>query len=127
MIEFSLRLANRPGQLAALSRSLADGGVNIETLAAVAADGDSIVHLMVVDAEATRRILREAGIGFDERPVLDTFLPNRPGALADMTEDLANAGVNIDSMYLLHSNAEGLHFAVTVDDPEAARFRLAPG
>ena len=35
-----------------------------------------------------------------------------------------DAGVNIDSIYLLHSNAEGLHFAVTVDDPQAARANL---
>ena len=121
MIEFSLRLANRPGQLATLSRSLADAGVNIETLAALSADGESLVRLMVADAAEARRVLQETGISFEERPVLDTFLPNRPGALAEVTEELANAGVNIDSIYLLHSNAEGLHFAVTVDDPEAAR------
>lgn len=124
MIEFSLRLANRPGQLATLSRSLADAGVNIETLAALSADGESLVRLMVADAAEARRVLQETGISFEERPVLDTFLPNQPGALAGVTEELANAGVNIDSIYLLHSNAEGLHFAVTVDDPEAARSRL---
>jgi hypothetical protein len=41
-----------------------------------------------------------------------------------MADGLADAGVNIDSIYLLHSNAEGLHMAVTVDDPDAARPRL---
>jgi len=87
-------------------------------------DGESLVRLMVEDAAEARRVLEESGISFEERAVLDTFLPNRPGALAEVTEDLANAGVNIDSIYLLHSNAEGLHFAVTVDDPEAARSRL---
>jgi len=124
MIEFSLRLANRPGQLAVLSRLLAEAGINIETLAALSVDGESLVRLMVEDAAEARRVLEESGISFEERAVLDTFLPNRPGALAEVTEDLANAGVNIDSIYLLHSNAEGLHFAVTVDDPEAARSRL---
>lgn len=42
-----------------------------------------------------------------------------------MTHQLAESGVNIDAMYLLHSSAEGLHFAVAVDDTEVARERLA--
>ncbi len=126
MREFSLTLTNRPGQLAALARQFADAGINIETLAGVAVGGDSIIRFMVDDPTGARRVLQESGLNYDERQVLDTFLPNRPGALADMTEDLADAGVNIDAIYLLHSNAEGLHFAVTVDDPATAAGRLGP-
>jgi hypothetical protein len=33
--------------------------------------------------------------------------------------------VNIDSLYLLHTNAEGFHLAVTVSDPDTARAALA--
>jgi hypothetical protein len=125
MREFSVTLLNRPGQLAALARKLADAGVNIETLAGVANDGESLLRFMVDDAEAARRTLHEAGVRFEERPVLDTFLPNRPGSLATMAEQLAAAGVNIDAIYLLHSSAEGLHFAVTVDDASAAGAAMA--
>ena len=124
MREFSLTIANRPGQLATLARSLADAGVNIEALAAMSVDGESQVRLMVDDADAGRRVLRELGLAFQERPVLDTYLPNTPGSLADMADGLAEAEINIDSIYLLHSNAEGLHMAVTVDDPDIARSRL---
>ena len=42
-----------------------------------------------------------------------------------MAEGLARASVNIDSMYLLHSSAEGYHFAVTVDDEDTASQALA--
>ena len=125
MREFSVTLLNRPGQLAALARKLADAGVNIETLAGVANDGESLLRFMVDDDETTRRALADAGVRFEERHVLDTFLPNRPGSLAAMAEQLAGAGVNIDAIYLLHSSAEGLHFAVTVDDTEAAGAALA--
>ena len=76
------------------------------------------------DADAARRVLTGAGVVFEERPILDTFLPNEPGALAAVAKRLADAGVNIDSIYLLHSNAEGLHFAMTVDDPELAKAEL---
>jgi hypothetical protein len=33
--------------------------------------------------------------------------------------------VNIEALYLLRCSAEGLEFAVAVDDPEAARSRLS--
>jgi hypothetical protein len=124
MKEFSVTLTNQPGQLAALAGRLADAGVHIESLAAIGSDTESLVRFMPDDAVAARRVLEEAGVHFDERPVLDTFLPDEPGALAELTRKLANADVNIDSIYLLHSNAEGLHFAVTVDDPNLAREHL---
>jgi hypothetical protein len=98
--------------------------VHIESLAALGSDTESLVRFMPDDAVAARRVLEEAGVHFDERPVLDTFLPDEPGALAELTRKLANADVNIDSIYLLHTNAEGLHFAVTVDDPNLAREHL---
>jgi hypothetical protein len=124
MKEFSVTLANQPGQLATLARRLADAGVHIQSLAAIGSNNESLLRLMPDDADATRRVLQDAGLHFEERLVLDTFLPDEPGALAEVAQRLADAGVNIDSMYLLHSNAEGLHFAVTVDDPQAARANL---
>jgi hypothetical protein len=124
MTEFSIRLTNRPGQLAALARALADAGVEIEALAAVADNGDSYVRVIVNAAPLTRRVLMAADLEFDEREVLDTFLPRGTRALAHMASELAAASVNINSMYLLHSDAEGAHFAVTVDDHEAAERAL---
>ena len=76
---------------------------------------------MVVDhEEAARRVLREAGVGYEERRIITAVLHDKPGALADMAEALATIGVNIEAMYLLHSNDDGLSFAVAVDDPESA-------
>ena len=124
MKEFSVTLLNKPGQLAALAGRLADAGIHIESLAAIGTDGESLVRFMPDDADVTRHVLNEAGVHFVERPIIDTFLRDEPGALAEMAEKLADAGVNIDSIYLLHSNAEGLHFAVTVDDPELAQANL---
>ena len=124
MKEFSVTLANQPGQLATLARKLSDAGVHIQSLAAIGSNNESLVRLMPDDADATRRVLQTAGLHFEVRLVLDTFLPDEPGALAEVAQRLADAGVNIDSIYLLHSNAEGLHFAVTVDDPQAAEANL---
>ena len=125
MTEFSVRLANRPGMLAQLARTLADAGVNIEALAAFGFDEEGIVRLIVDDADLARRALREAGLRATEREVLTTVLEDRPGSLAQMAQELADAGVNIDAVYLLRTNSMGLEFAVAVDETDLARQRLA--
>lgn len=125
MIEFSVRLANRPGQLAALARLFADASIDIEAFAAVADNGKSHVRIVVERAVPARRLLTAAGVEFEEHDILDTFVPRGSGALAEITESLAHAGVNIDSLYLLHTNAEGFHFAITVSETDTALRVLA--
>jgi hypothetical protein len=124
MTEFTVRLANRPGMLAALTEKISAAGINIEALAAFGIGEEGRIRLMVDDAAATRTVLRLADIAFDEREILITNLDPRPGALAAITRRLADAEVNIDAMYLLRSSAEGMEFAIAVDDPDRARSRL---
>jgi len=124
MTEFTVRLANRPGMLAMLAERIASAGINIEALAASGMGQEGQVHLMVDDAVTARSVLRRAGLSFDEREVLVTTLSHRPGAVATMTRSLADAGVNIEAIYLLRCSAEGLEFAVAVDDPTTARRHL---
>ncbi len=120
MTEVSVRLAHRPGQLAALTRLLADAGIEIEALATVADNDQSYVHIVVQGAARVRRVLMNADLEFQERDVLDIFLPRGTSSLSHMAEGLARSNVNIESMYLLHSSAEGFHLAVTVNDEDAA-------
>jgi hypothetical protein len=125
MTEFSVRLANRPGQLATLARRLADAGIGIEAFATIADMGQSHIRFIADNDSRARRVLMTAGLEFDETDVLDTFVPRGTSGLAAMAEGLATAGVNIDSMYLLHTNAEGYHLAVTVSDSDLGKQALA--
>lgn len=120
MTEFVVRMENRPGRLASLAEALAAFGVNVEALAAYGHDGDSSVRLIVDDATTTRRVLHEAALHFDENTVLTVMLPHQPGELANMTRQLADAGVNIEAMYVLRSNSDGIELALAVDQPETA-------
>lgn len=125
MTEFSVRLANTPGQLATLARRLADAGIGIEAFATIAHMDHSYVRFIADNDARARRVLTLAGLDYDETDVLDTFVPRGTSGLAAMAEGLAKAGVNIDSMYLLHTNGEGYHLAVTVSDSDIARDALA--
>lgn len=120
MTEFTVHMANRPGQLAALTDRLSAAGVHIEALAAFSQGADSMVRLMANDVDATRRVLADAGVHFEEQRVIETVVKDTPDALAKMTRRLADSGVNIEAMYLLHANGDSLHFAVAVDDHATA-------
>ncbi len=120
MTEFVVSMENRPGRLAALTEVLAAVGVNIEALAAYGHDGKGTVRLIVDDADATRRALSDAALRNEEHTVLTARLPHRPGELARLTRSLADAGVNIDAIYVLNSNVDGIELAIAVDQPATA-------
>lgn len=120
MTEFVVQMENIPGRLASLAEALAASGVNIEALAAYGLNGESSVRFMVDDALTTRRVLGEADLRFEENTVLSVHLPHRPGELANMTRRLANAGVNIEAIYVLRADSDGIEFALSVDQPETA-------
>ena len=125
MTEFTVHLVNRPGALATLTEQLAEAGIRIEALAAFGVDGEGMVRLMVNDPALTRTILQRDEISYEERDILITTLAHQPDAVAVMARKLADAGANIDAMYLLRSSAEGLEFAVAVDNHDEAHNRLA--
>jgi hypothetical protein len=120
MTEFIVQMENRPGRLATLTEALASFGVNIEALAAYGTDGKGTVRLIVDDAATTRRVLNESALVHEERTVLTSHLPHRPGELARLTRVIADAGINIDAIYVLRANAEGIEFAISVDQSEDA-------
>ena len=120
MREFVVAMENQPGRLAALTEALAAFNVNIEALAAHGHDGDATVRLITDDEATTRRVLDEAALRHFENTVLTTRLPHRPGELARLTRALADAGVNIEAVYVLASGRDGIEFALAVDQPESA-------
>jgi hypothetical protein len=116
MTEFTVHLPNRPGALADLAERLAAAAINIEALTAIGIDAAGTVRLIVDDEVATRRLLERHDIGFQERRVITTVLPDKPGSVAAITRQLADSGMNIQAMYLLRTGRAGMEFAIAVDD-----------
>ena len=98
-IEFKVTLADEPGSLARLGTVLGDAGVNIEGLHGTSGDGDSIVHFVTDNALEATRALDNTGWEYIIREVVVVKVLDEPGTLGEVALVMAEAGVNIDSVY----------------------------
>lgn len=119
--DLTIILEDRPGTIADLGEALGKAGVNIQGLCGFPCEGKGIGHVLVEDTAAARRALEEIGHEVRrERQVLVLQIEDRPGALGEVSRRLANAGVNIDLIYL----ATGSRLVLGVDDIDKARAAL---
>lgn len=99
--DLMVTLEDRPGTLAAMGEALGKAGVNVEGGCGFPSGGKGVFHLLVADAVAARRALEQAGIQVgQERDVLVLDVEDKPGALGSIARKVADAGVNIDLVYL---------------------------
>jgi hypothetical protein len=121
MKDLAVSLVDRPGELAKLGEALGKAGINIEGMCAVSSEGTAIVHLLVQDATAARTALEGAGIKVEGEadPIVHETPPeaiDRPGAMGEMARAIANAGVNIQVVYMATKNRS---VAITSDNAKA--------
>ena len=117
--EFSVKLANRPGELARMTDALHKDGVNIRTISTE--PHAEVVRIVTADPDKSRESLRRAGLEFSERNLLVAKLKDEPGELARISGALAREGVNIDAAYLLDKDSKHVHVAFAVSDEEKAK------
>ncbi|MEE9324429.1 MAG: ACT domain-containing protein [Dehalococcoidia bacterium] len=98
--DLTVILENRPGTLADMGEALGRAGVNIDGLCGFPSEGRGVMHILVEDAAAALRALREAGLEVGgERQVLVLDVEDRPGMFGDVCRRIADAGANIDLVY----------------------------
>ena len=123
MKDLTVSLEDRPGTLADLGEALGKAGINIEGLCVVTSEGRAIGHVLIEDATAARPALEGAGImgvGAAEPLIWETppDAVDRPGAMGESARIVANAGVNIQLLYLATKNRAVL---ITSDNKMAAQ------
>jgi len=99
--DFTIVAPHSKGSLATLAAELGREKINIEGLCAVEQNGSAILHLLTTDRAATTRAI--AAIGYQvsrETEVIVERVENQPGALGKVTRRLADAGVNLTTVYL---------------------------
>lgn len=114
-------LESKPGVLAKLSRTLAGAGVNISGVCAGETAGRGKIRLLVSDAAAAKEALRAAKYRVSEEPALTLTLENRPGALAQVAEKLAQAKINIRCAYATTGGTGSATVVLSVSNADKAQ------
>jgi hypothetical protein len=123
--QFTVRLKNEPGALAALAEALGERGIDIRSVGAGGVGSQGLVVLTTNDDAAAREVLRQARYTFFEGEALTVAVVDQPGSLARVTRRLAEAGVNVAGLVVLHRHQGKVELAFTVDDAPTARRVLA--
>ncbi len=97
--ELTIRMENKPGTLGKLCKSLADQKVNVLAIQAVHTDRDSVVHMVVDNHTAAKKVLDAEHLSHTETEVAQARLPNRPGELAHAASQLGGSNINIEYAY----------------------------
>ncbi len=111
-IEFTVAIPDVPGSLAGLGQTLGDARVNIEAIEGFAGGGYGLVRFVADNPEPAARALDAAGYAHTRREVLIVRVLDEPGALGELALVLAEAGINIDAIYVTTRG----HMVLGVDD-----------
>ena len=124
MKDFSIQLTHRPGELARVATALSRHGVNIKSLAGIAVGQQVVLRLIADDVESARAALEGANVRFEEHEVVTVLLENRAGELATVASKLADAGVNLQGIYLTGIEDDLVELAIVADDVKKAKRAL---
>jgi hypothetical protein len=96
---------NSPGALARVAAAISDAGVNIAAATCVGKADLAEMHILVPHAEAARHALSISGLAVQhEHDVVVVEVDDRPGVLADLARKIADAGINLNVVYVATRN-----------------------
>ena len=100
--EIAVGVINEIGVLSKIASFLVNHGINLEAIAGSAAPIGSHAALMFVtdnNLDAIDTLVEHGFTDIRENDVLIVELENRPGSLKNITERLAQCGININYVY----------------------------
>jgi len=104
-VDLVIDIENTPGALADVAAAISDAGVNIAAATCVGAAKTAELHILVPHSGPVRHALAIAQMGVTrEREVVVVEVDDRPGVLADLTRDVADAGIDLDLVYVATRN-----------------------
>ncbi len=104
-MDLVIEVENEPGALAKVAAACSDAGVNLAAATCIGAGDRAEVHILVPHAEAARHALAISNQAVTrQREVVVVEVVDRPGVLADLTRQIAEAGVDLDLVYVATKN-----------------------
>lgn len=127
--QISIFLENRAGQLAQLTRVLADHDIDMRAISIAETNDYGVLRLIVDDAEKATSVLLENGYILSMTPVSAVAVPDQAGGLAPVLEALAEGEMDVEYMYSLFTHKEGKAYMVfrIADEEKFAKLLAAHG
>ena len=104
--QISVFLENRAGQLAEITRLLAENQIDIRAVSIAETTDYGVARMIVDDYQKASAILLEHGDILSLTPVWAVEVPDRPAGLAELLSVLAENCIDVEYMYslLIHKN-----------------------
>ena len=96
--QISVFLENRTGQLAEITKLLAEAGVDIRAISIAEASDYGLARMIVDDSYKASSILLQHGDILSMTPVWAVEVPDRPAGLAELLAVLSEARVDVEYM-----------------------------
>ena len=112
ILQISVFLENRAGQLAEITRLLAQEGVDIRALSIAETSDYGLARMIVSDSHKASDVLLHHGDILSMTPVYAVEVPDSPGGLAEMLGLLADNHIDVEYMYSLFTHVEGKAYMV---------------
>ena len=124
--QITVFLENRTGQLAEITKLLADEHVDIRAISIAEASDYGLVRMIVDDSHKASAILLQHGDILSMTPVWAVEVPDRPSGLADLLAVLSENHVDVEYMCSLFTNKSG-HAYMVLRISDEPRFLSALG
>jgi hypothetical protein len=100
-----IEIENEPGALARVAAAISDAGVNLAAATCIGTADRVELHVLVPHAQAAKHALAISHLVVSrEREVVVVEVEDRPGVLADLTRKVAEAGIDLDLLYVATRN-----------------------
>lgn len=110
--QFSVFLVNKPGVLASVTSTLAQGRINITALAMMDSVENGVLRFLCDNPDDAREVLNTTGDNWTETDVLVVEVAHQPGAIAEIALKLARASISVAYAYVTGGVGDGRTNAV---------------
>jgi hypothetical protein len=119
--QFVVQVDNKPGEMARLAEHMAAAGVDLRAIGGGGLGDFGHFIMTTADDDTARAVLQDGAWVFYEGESLLAEVDDRPGGMARIARELADAGVNVLGHLFIGRWSDRATFAFVVDDPEKAR------
>jgi hypothetical protein len=119
--QVDVQVENRPGEMARLAEQMAAAGVDLRAIGGGGLGEVGHFIMTTADDDTARKVLEAGEWTFLEGESLLAEVDDRPGGMARVARELADAGVNVLGHLFIGRWSDRATFAFVVDDPDKAR------